>query len=229
MQGLPRSPEAIVLSTRLTRTQENQTDIARPTRVSQLPFAVFKRAFDLLVSVALLIPAIFFAAVLVVLNPVFNPGKLFYSQWRMGKDCKPFRMYKFRSMRMVAKRERHAEDGLEKNRITTLGHLIRRSRIDELPQSFNVLRGDMSLIGPRPDDLAHAKRYLKTVEGYRQRHSVRPGISGLAQVTVGYVHGSEDTRRKVAKDLEYIEKQGFRLELAIILRTVLTVLRLHGS
>jgi lipopolysaccharide/colanic/teichoic acid biosynthesis glycosyltransferase len=138
-------------------------------------------------------------------------------------------MYKFRSMRMTSKRQRHAEDQLETNRISALGRLMRQSRIDELPQVINVLRGDMSLIGPRPDDLEHAKRYLKTVEGYRARHSVRPGISGLAQVTVGYVQGSEGTRRKVEKDLEYIQHQSIRQELAIILRTVLTILRLHGS
>lgn len=181
-----------------------------------------KRAFDLVFSVLLLIPFVLLAAGLLMLNPIWNRGSLFYRQTRMGKDCKPFTAIKFRSMR-DAKVTRGADDPIERDRITTLGHFLRRSRIDELPQILNVLRGDMSLIGPRPDYFTHAKAYLRQIPDYRARHVVRPGISGLAQVDVGYVEGFEGTHAKVEADLRYIRQAGFRLEMWIFLRTLATV------
>ena len=123
---------------------------------------------------------------------------------------------------------RSAEDPLEHDRITPLGHLLRRSRIDELPQVVNVLRGEMSLIGPRPDYFHHARRYMRSVPGYRRRHDVRPGISGLAQTDLGYVDCSEGTRRKVALDLRYVEEMSLRLDLYVFWRTLVTVFGRKG-
>ncbi|MBD3680044.1 MAG: sugar transferase [Rhodobacteraceae bacterium] len=189
-----------------------------------------KRAFDILGSLSLLPVMGLTGVTLLLLNPVLNPGPLLYCQIRMGRHCKPFCAIKFRTMAPLCGPEtRGAEDPLEQDRIPPLGQLLRKSRIDELPQILNVLRGEMSLIGPRPDAIDHAQHFLRTVPGYRERHALRPGISGLAQVTVGYVEGSEGTRAKVAADLVYISRSSFRLEAKIIGLTLLTILRLRGA
>ncbi|MBO9468086.1 sugar transferase [Tropicibacter sp. R15_0] len=193
-------------------------------------FNLSKRAFDLFVSFFALLPfALISALVLLVLNPFWNRGPLIYKQQRMGRDCKPFTAYKFRSMRPEGTIKRAANDPLETDRITPLGAFLRKSRIDELPQIFNVLKGDMSLIGPRPDYIEHAKNYLTSVPGYQKRHAVRPGISGLAQVELGYIEGIEGTRRKVYADLHYIANRSFAMETFILWRTLDVVLRRGGA
>lgn len=188
-----------------------------------------KRSMDIAVSVFLLPVLIGCVVVLAVLNPFLNRGPLFFVQQRMGRGCVPFSAFKFRSMRPAAEITRSAEDPLEADRITTLGHIIRKARIDELPQLLNVLRGEMSLIGPRPDYYDHACVYLETIPGYRDRHAVKPGISGLAQTEVGYVAGSRATRRKVKADLIYISRASMRLDMWIFWRTLLTVISRAGS
>jgi len=192
-------------------------------------FLISKRMFDLIVSTALLLILVPIALVLLVLNPFFNPGPLWFSQKRMGRDCEPFTALKFRTMRCASESTRSANCPLETDRITPLGGLLRKSRIDELPQVLNVLRGDMSLIGPRPDHYDHARYFLNQVPRYRRRHRVRPGISGLAQTEVGYVEGAAATRRKVAADLYYIANSGFRLEAWVVLRTLAVILGRAGS
>ncbi|SMX38844.1 sugar transferase [Maliponia aquimaris] len=157
-------------------------------------FRATKRAFDLVFSVLLLPVVLGCALFLLILNPFYNRGPLFYVQSRMGRNCKAFQAIKFRSMRVAPKVERGADAPLETDRITRLGGFLRKSRIDELPQIINVLRGDMSLIGPRPDYYDHAVQYLELVPGYRERHIVRPGVSGLAQTELGYAEGFEATR-----------------------------------
>ncbi|MBK0399775.1 sugar transferase [Limibaculum sp. M0105] len=186
-----------------------------------VPAIVFsKRAVDLAASL-LALPAIALAGLtLMALNPIWNPGPLFYRQVRMGRDCKPFTAIKFRTMRCTPAIMRGPNDPVEDDRITRLGAFLRKSRIDEWPQFLNVLAGDMSLIGPRPDYWDHAVHYLQTVPGYRERHAMRPGITGLAQVDDGYAEGIESTFRKVRYDLFYIERTGFRMEAYIIMRTL---------
>lgn len=124
---------------------------------------------------------------------------------------------------------RKADEPLESHRITKLGRLMRKSRLDELPQIWNVLRGEMSLIGPRPDYYHHARKYLRSIPGYRARCAVRPGISGLAQTDQGYTHSIEETRAKVALDLFYIQKISLRMDAYVFLRTIQTVLFRKGS
>lgn len=194
-------------------------------------FLAAKRFFDIAVSLMLLPLLVSFALLLLCLNPFANRGRLFFVQDRMGRDCVAFKAIKFRSMRAAPQlgQGRGAESPLERDRITPLGQIIRKARIDELPQILNVLKGDMSLIGPRPDFLGHAVAFLDTVPGYRERHAVRPGISGLAQTEVGYVEGAAATRRKVHADLYYIAHQGFRLETWIVLRTLRVILLRAGS
>ena len=208
-------------------TQTMET--AAVARCKSATFPVFKRSFDIAGSLILILPMIVFCIILSLLNPFYNKGKLFYIQPRMGRDCAKFSAIKFRSMTAVQKIERAAHDPLETQRITPLGRLLRKSRIDELPQIINVLRGDMSLIGPRPDYYEHAVEYLRLIPGYRERHTVRPGISGLAQTELGYIEGVEATRRKVAADLFYISNATIRMELRIFWRTLVVVGRRAGA
>jgi lipopolysaccharide/colanic/teichoic acid biosynthesis glycosyltransferase len=147
----------------------------------------------------------------------------------MGRGCRPFRAWKFRTMAPAPEIRRGAFDALEEHRITPLGRWLRRSRLDELPQVWNVLRGEMSLIGPRPDYLQHALVYLDQVPGYRERHAVRPGISGLAQTELGYVDGIEGVRAKVALDLHYVRHASPALDLWIAWRTLRVVIGRQGA
>ncbi len=146
----------------------------------------------------------------------------------MGRDCSAFGAIKFRTMVPAARITRQADDPLERHRITPLGQILRKTRIDELPQIINVLRGEMSLIGPRPDYFHHARRYMRSVPGYRRRHSVRPGISGLAQTDLGYVDSTEGTRLKVKLDLHYVDNLGPKMDAYVFWRTLVTVFGRKG-
>jgi len=204
------------------------SDTSRTDARRQL-FKLTKRVFDIVLCLLLLPLLAFFALVLLCINPFQNPGRLIFVQKRMGRDCQAFQAFKFRSMRTANEIQRTASDPLEVDRITPLGRFLRKTRIDELPQVINVLRGEMSLIGPRPDYYDHAVEYLNVVPGYRERHAVRPGISGLAQTKLGYAEGIEATCNKVNADLYYITHCGFRLELWIIWRTFAVILGRAGA
>lgn len=182
-----------------------------------------KRAFDVALCLMLLPILGVVAAFLIILNPLANPGSIMFVQRRMGRHCKPFTAFKFRTMSPPTQ-QRRANDPLEEDRITKLGRFLRQSRIDELPQILNVLRGEMSLIGPRPDCLEHALSYISDIPGYTERHAVLPGISGLAQIELGYAEGIAATARKVEVDLHYIANRCLKSEARIFWRTILTVL-----
>ena len=204
-----------------------QARAIEPKSAFKLFYAFVKRAGDFVAVVAILPFALISALVLFVLNPFFNKGSLLFRQTRMGKNCQPFTAYKFRSMTSLAPKtteKRGAFDDLEEHRITKLGRIMRKLRIDELPQSLNILKGDMSLIGPRPDFIEHARVYITRIPGYRERHNVRPGVTGLAQTEVGYVSDEAGFRRKVAADLTYIRKMGFTYDLKIMVRTAQIIL-----
>jgi len=192
-------------------------------------FVAFKRVFDIAVSVVLLPVVALIALVLFVGNPFSNSGPLFFIQQRMGRNCKPFQAVKFRTMKPVETITRTVNCPVEEDRITPLGRFLRKTRIDELPQVLNVLKGEMSLIGPRPDYYEHACHFLEEVPGYKDRHVVRPGISGLAQTEVGYVAGTEATQHKVDADLHYISHSGFRMEAWIVWPTLAVIFRRAGT
>jgi lipopolysaccharide/colanic/teichoic acid biosynthesis glycosyltransferase len=192
-------------------------------------FWINKRIFDIILSL-LLLPLLFTTGIiLLVLNLFFNQGKLFFIQERMGKNCELFFAIKFRTMTSVKEITRKYDDPIETNRITSLGKLLRKMRIDELPQILNVLVGDMSLIGPRPDYYVHALEYLENVEGYRERHAIRPGITGLSQIRLGYAENLEETSKKTSVDNYYIQNLGYTIELKITLNTILIILRGLGK
>lgn len=196
---------------------------AVPRKVG-LTFDFVKRTFDIVMCILLAPVLLVTAFVLVLVNPFKNRGPLFFVQTRMGKNCKPFRTIKFRSMICATGIVRDVDDPLEIDRITKIGNFLRRSRLDEIPQIINVLNGDMSIVGPRPDYIVHAEEYIEGLSGYKERHAVRPGISGYAQTEIGYIESREAIKDKVEADLYYIKNRSLRLEMWILWRTALTVL-----
>jgi exopolysaccharide biosynthesis polyprenyl glycosylphosphotransferase len=184
----------------------------------------FKRISDFVAAAALLVavsPLMLIAAIAVHLN---SPGPILYSQIRTGHDGKPFRVYKFRSMYQDAE-SRGAQWAQERDpRITLVGHWLRVSRIDELPQIWNVLRGDMSLIGPRPERPEFDAQLTQAMPYYDVRYRVKPGITGWAQVMYPYGASVEDAYEKLSYDLYYIKNYSIGLELWIVLKTIQVVL-----
>lgn len=194
-----------------------------------LLFLVLKRGFDILVALSAMPVVLLLSALLLVLNPIGNAGPLFFLQTRMGRGCRRFTALKFRTMRPIGQIVRGPDDPLEHERITPLGRFLRVTRLDELPQFVNVLNGDMSVIGPRPDYWDHAIHYVESIPGYRERHRVRPGITGLAQVDAGYAEGVSATVVKTRHDLRYIRRLGARMELYVLWRTLYVVLTGFGA
>ena len=192
-------------------------------------FWINKRIFDIFICV-LLLPVLFIISIIIFfINIFFNSGSLFFIQDRMGKDCVAFPAIKFRTMMPVKEITRKYDDPIETDRITVFGKVLRKSRIDELPQILNVLKGEMSLIGPRPDYYLHALEYMKNVKGYRERHIIRPGITGLSQIRLGYAEGLEATAKKASVDNYYIQNVNYIIELKIIGNTIITVMRGMGK
>ena len=192
-------------------------------------FWINKRIFDIFVSLLLLPLLIIIGINLFILNRFFNSGELFFIQEPMGKNCDVFFAIKFRTMTYNKEITRKYNDPIEINRITPLGRILRKMRIDELPQVLNVLKGEMSLIGPRPDYYLHALKYLENVEGYRERHAIRPGITGLSQIRLGYAETLEATSNKTSIDNYYIQNLGYIIELKIILNTILIIIKGLGK
>jgi sugar transferase (PEP-CTERM system associated) len=189
-----------------------------------------KRVFDI-VSASLLIalasPVMLLAALAIKLD---SRGPVLYRQERTGLDNKPFQCVKFRSMRTDAERDgqpRWATTG--DDRITRVGRLLRVSRIDELPQLFSVLKGDMSLVGPRPERPYFVEQLTREIPFYAVRHSVKPGVTGWAQVRYQYGSTVEDSQEKLQYDLHYVKNHTLWLDLQILVETVHVVLTGKGA
>jgi lipopolysaccharide/colanic/teichoic acid biosynthesis glycosyltransferase len=155
-----------------------------------------------------------------------SPGPVLFRQRRMGRGLRPFVLFKLRTMRVDAEAEaREALARPDDPRLTPIGGWLRRFRIDELPQLFNVLRGSMSLVGPRPERPGFVSSYLDDIPGYAERFSVPPGLTGLAQIN-GEYHSS--AQNKLRYDLAYIANWSLWLDLSILIRTIKIVLTSRG-
>ena len=190
-------------------------------------FWAAKRGGDILGALTLLPVLSVIALLLLILNPWLNPGPLMFRQPRIGRHNSLFLMIKFRTMRPAPPAASFADR--EQHRITPFAQYLRRFRLDELPQILNVLRGEMSLIGPRPEQPAFVRHYSQTLPGYARRHRLRPGISGLSQVRQGYTCDADGAAQKLALDLEYIDRAGMRLDGHIFWRTLVTVTTGFGA
>lgn len=187
---------------------------------------MIKRGFDILFSLILLIgtsPILIISLLIVFLQDFKKP---IFSQKRVGVGNKEFTIYKIRSM--VCDAEKNGAKWADKNdmRVTTFGKFVRKSRIDELPQLWNVVKGEMSLIGPRPELEVFYKEFEKTIPNFRDRLQVRPGLGGLAQVNGGY---DITPREKLEYDLEYIDNLSFKLDIKIFFKTIKVVLTGDGA
>lgn len=191
-----------------------------------------KRALDLVVSGLLLIislPVMLLSGIAILIES--GPGlPIFYRQERIGFGGRPIIIFKFRSMRVDAEAEGEAVWAIkDDDRVTKVGRVIRALRIDELPQILNVFKGDMSLVGPRPERPSFVKRLSEKIPYYMERHQVKPGITGWAQVSYPYGASDEAARFKHEYDLYYIKNRGLFLDLFILLQTVEVVLLGKGS
>lgn len=188
-----------------------------------------KRLIDLVVSAAVLVVGLPLWIVLGLLVRITSPGPAIYRQKRVGRHGREFTMYKFRTMREDAE----AETGpvwatADDPRYTRIGRWLRRTRLDEIPQFWNVFKGDMSLVGPRPERPFFVEKLAREIPLYGRRHRVKPGITGWAQVKWKYDGSLEDVRQKVKYDLFYIENMSLRRDFQILFRTITTALRAKG-
>ena len=179
-----------------------------------------------LAMLALTAPVMLLAALCVRLD---SPGPVIYAQKRVGLRGREFTVYKFRSMTVDAEKNGAVWASAHDARVTRVGRILRKLRIDELPQLWNVLRGDMSFIGPRPERMEFVRRLERVIPFYWVRHSVKPGLTGWAQVCFPYGASEEDARIKLEYDLYYIKNMSLLLDLNILFKTVGVVLFPRGA
>lgn len=181
----------------------------------------FARAVNILVSLTVLIalsPVLIFIAILIKLS---DKGPVFYTQNRIGKHGVQFKLYKFRSM--IADADKNGAEWTEKNdlRITSLGKILRKLHVDEIPQLFNVLRGEMELVGPRPEIPSFAEKLEREIPHYSLRNVIKPGLTGWAQIKFKNARGIVESTTKFEYDLYYIKNQNIFLDAGIIVRTII--------
>lgn len=217
-----RTDDAAVLSLRLrARRTGRAADYANPEGIG------FKRILDVAIVLAtapIVAPIIVLAALCVAIE---DRGPVFFRQSRIGYKGRAFEMIKIRSMRPEPAGSLETRDN--DDRITAVGRVIRRTRIDELPQLWNVLRGEMSVIGPRPEAEALCASYRDGLPGYDERHEVLPGLTGLAQVHQGHVTGLSAVAEKLRWDKIYVRNATVWMDLAILLKTVRVVIGGFGA
>ncbi len=187
------------------------------------PYLFFRRAIEL-TAISFFSPLILSLALLTAILVSVNFGRqIFFTQNRIGRGGRTFKMYKFKSMKPAAPGSVFTLTAEIDPRVTCIGRFIRRTRLDELPQFYNILRGDMSLIGPRPVPSDLYEKYKAEIPNYDRRHLVSPGITGFAQVTQGYTNSTDGEREKWRRDVFYIENLSPVLDADIVWQTLKTV------
>jgi exopolysaccharide biosynthesis polyprenyl glycosylphosphotransferase len=188
-----------------------------------------RRSRDVALSLLLLLLTLPLLLIVACLIRLESPGSVLYRQERVGLHGRSFSLWKFRSMRADAEASGACWAAQRDPRVTRVGAFIRAHRIDELPQLVNVLRGEMSLIGPRPERPIFVEQLVEVIPDFAARTRVLPGLTGWAQVNYSYGASVEDARIKLCYDLDYIRKRSLMLDLRILLRTVGVVLRRTGA
>ena len=192
-------------------------------------YMLVKRLLDILCVLAVLpfaLPLMLLTAITIRLE---SAGSVLFVQNRVGQGGREFKIYKFRSMRTDSEQNGAQLAQVGDSRITRVGSFIRKTRLDELPQFFNILKGDMSLIGPRPEQKVFVEQFEKSIPFYQYRHIVKPGLSGWAQVTQGYAGNTDETQVKIEHDFYYIKHFSFSLDVLIIFKTVKIILTGFGA
>lgn len=217
--------EALTGRVQIKHLSENQFGSLLPSPI----YSFFKRALDIFlvtISAPLWLPIMLITGLIIKLE---SDGPMFFTQERVGQGNKTFTVYKLRSMCKDSEKDGAQFAQTNDARITRVGHFIRKTRIDEVPQFINVLKGDMSLIGPRPEQRIFVDEFEKTIPFYAYRHVVKPGITGWAQVVQGYAADADDTQVKIEHDFYYIKNFSIWLDLLIIGKTIKTVLTGFGA
>ena len=192
-------------------------------------YSKIKRGLDILAvifSLPLVLPLVLISALII---KVTTPGPVLFKQARIGFGGKEFTLYKFRSMYADSEKGGAKFASAKDRRITPIGKWMRKFRIDELPQFWNIFKGEMSLIGPRPEQKVFVDHFSEQISFYSYRHIVRPGLSGWAQVNQGYAASKEETLVKIEYDLFYVKYFSFSLDFLIALRTIKTILTGFGA
>ena len=200
--------------------------IAKPVLQQKRLYLITKRAFDIVCSflglLILAIPMMIIALIIII----DSPGAPIFKQERLGINGKPFMIYKFRSMRLDAEENGPQWADEHDLRCTHFGQILRRTRLDELPQLYNILRGDMSFVGPRPERAYFYRKFETYIQGFSNRLMVTPGLTGYAQVNGGYSLKPEE---KIIYDMEYIENRSIQVDLTCIVKTIRGVLCGDGA
>ncbi len=194
------------------------------------PYPLLKRLMDVTLSTCGIVIMLTLLPLIALLIRLDSPGGIFYTQIRIGLNGRHYRIIKFRTM--VADAEAESGPVFSKKddpRVTRVGRFMRKTRFDEVPQLLNVLRGEMSLVGPRPERPQHVRRLQEKIPFYRTRHIVRPGVTGWAQVQYGYGENDEDAMIKLQYDLYYIRHQSLLLDMSILFRTIGKMIKMSGT
>ena len=191
-------------------------------------YRLSRRLFDLAFALLGLLTLIILLPWVAPLIKLGSPGPVFFRQTRLGRGGRPFTLYKLRSMVVDAEPDGPVWASPNDPRVAGIGRWLRRTRLDELPQSINILRGEMSVIGPRPERPSLVAELAESIPFYRARHALRPGLTGWATVRQGYAGSSADALLKLQYDLYYIKHRSMLLDLRILLQTAAAVLRFSG-
>lgn len=189
-------------------------------------YLFFKRAFDIVFAIVVGLVLFLFIPIIAIAIKLDSKGPVLFKQERLGKDEKPFMMYKFRSMYIDAEKDGPQWAIASDQRATRVGRFLRKTRIDELPQMWNILVGDMSLVGPRPEREFFYSEFERDIPNFRDRLAVKPGLTGLAQVNGGY---ELDPQSKLDYDIEYMGSRSILLDIKCILKTVKLVFTHDGA
>ncbi|MGQ0760397.1 MAG: TIGR03013 family XrtA/PEP-CTERM system glycosyltransferase [Acidobacteriota bacterium] len=197
----------------------------RRARINEIARSAMHRIIAL-VGAILSLPIAIFTAIVIKLE---SRGPVLYKQERVGKNGRPFRLMKFRSMRTDAEKDGPVWAKTDDERMTRVGRIIRRVRVDEIPQFWNILRGDMNFVGPRPERPHFVAQLAQEIPYYEQRHLIAPGLTGWAQINYPYGASIEDAKQKLQYDLYYLKNQNVALDATIMFETIKTILFGKGT
>ena len=192
-------------------------------------YLFFHRLLDLFFSLVGLLFGLLISPIILIGNLIGNRGPMFYQQVRVGRNGKPFNIYKLRSMVVDAEKDGAQYASKKDSRVTKFGRFLRKSRFDEIPQFINVIRGEMSVIGPRPERPVFVKELSEKIPFYEIRHIVKPGVTGWAQVNAKYGVTQDDALEKLQYDLYYIKHRSLFLDISIVFKTLSTIIFFRGQ
>jgi exopolysaccharide biosynthesis polyprenyl glycosylphosphotransferase len=197
---------------------------------SKRSYEVFKRGVDIAAAITLGLPTLLITPLIAAAIKITSPGPVFFCQARTGRGGRPFQIVKFRTMRSDAEKGTGAVWATSNDpRVTKIGRFLRKTRIDELPQMWNILKGDISLVGPRAERPEFDEKLATQIPFYKERYLIKPGATGWAQINYPYVASTQDAIHRLEHDLYYIKRRSLMLDLEIILKTISIALRAVGQ